>query len=149
MRNLKLLLIISNGHPPKLLPKMRFSDDDIRVFLAQGISQCQIAKIYHISPKRISRIANGGICKPRGAQKKFDDSHEQYVLELVYTKPRITTLKIIKLFAKKFTVEISKSTILRFLEDAGYQYRSPLRIPMLTPPQIIIRYNFACNLLEN
>ena len=133
---------------PKLRPRERYSDEDIKILLEMGHSQHKIAKDYHISPKRISRISNDGECKPRGAPKKFFDIHERFILELVYICPRISTRKIIQRFKQKFGEPISKTTILRLLDDSGYEYRSPIRVPLLTPSQIFMRYNFAHNFLE-
>ena len=43
---------------PKIPPKKRYTDDEIRVFLLAGYSHYQIAKTYHVSPKRITRISH-------------------------------------------------------------------------------------------
>ena len=38
---------------PKIPPKKRYTDDEIRVFLLAGYSHYQIAKTYHVSPKEL------------------------------------------------------------------------------------------------
>ena len=75
-----------------LSPKNRYTDADIQVFLASGLSSRKIAKIYHISPKRLARISKGEEAKPQG-RPKISEDEKVAILELFEMEPRMTIHK--------------------------------------------------------
>ena len=133
----------------KLMPKKRYSDDEIKVFLQSGMSHYKISKIYHVSPKRVTRISRNETTKGPGSYNKLSNDHIEYIKEIFYMTPTLTIEKGRKLFYQKFNRDISAGKVSEILNADGFKYGPPLKVQKLTLHQIILRYNFAYELLDN
>ena len=133
----------------KLSPKMRYTDNEIKLFLLAGHSHYQIAKNYHVSPKRITRISRNIESNGPGRPRKLTDEHKAYIAELFFVNPRMTISKASLLFAEKFSQQISMGSISTILRENHLRYTKPLKVQKLRYYHKIIRYNFAISLTES
>ena len=84
-----------------------YTDDEIKKMLAQGLSNYKIARYYHVSPKRVTRISKGETCKSRGGQGKFTDEQIEFVKNTYKENPQLTFDAIRDKFKEKFSISIS------------------------------------------
>lgn len=128
---------------PKIPPKKRYTDDEIRVFLLAGYSHYQIAKTYHVSPKRITRISRSEENSKTGRPPKLTDDHKTFIAELFFVNPRMTISKARLLFFEKFNCGISHGSISTILKQNHLSYTKPLKVQKLRYYHIILRYSLC------
>ena len=108
----------------------------------EGWSQYRIAKEFAISPKILTRLANGEYEKKApGRKPKFNEEHIAYILECAYLNPRSGAATIAQKFMNKFSpISISDQSVRNIIKAHDYRYLSARKIQKLNEVQIAIRY---------
>ena len=136
---------MTNSSKPKITPEMAEF-----LLASPNWSQSRIAKVFMISSKTISAIANGTYeAKKPGRKPKFQEEHIYYVVECAFLNPRASALSIAQKFMAKFRqLKISDQTVRNILKEHGYRYLYSRKIQALSEVQISIRFNFAYSLIN-
>ena len=107
-----------------------------KVLLASpGWSHGNIIKTFAISSKTVTAIANNTYSpKKAGTKPKFTEAHIDYVLDLAFLNPRLSSESL----ARKFQT----------IKKNGFKYLATRKIQELNEVQISVRYNFSFQLLK-
>lgn len=127
--------------------KVRYHDDAIRQMLEARLKSRFIRKL-HVSPKRIARINKGLPANNPGAPAKFKDYHKKFVVDLVLANPYIKSSEIRSSFESLYHMTISAGTVSTILKTNKIFYGAPIKIQKLTDYQIIERFNFSSECLN-
>ena len=128
--------------------KDRFSDSQIKQMLLEGLSSRKIRK-FGVSPKRIARIRRGEIGNRPGAQVKFKEEHKTFILSMLLDDPTLRSSDLREKFQSYFGLSISTGKISEILHHHSFFYGHPIKVQNLKYYQIIARYNFAFENLNN
>ena len=102
-----------------------YTDEEIKKLLEQGLSHYKIAKYYHVSPKRITRISKGETAKSIGGQGKFTDEQIDFVKNLYHEHPDLNFIAIRDKFKQKFSITMSYGKISNIIGKSKGKLLSP------------------------
>ena len=103
-----------------------------------------------MSSKTVSAISKGEYNpKKAGPKPKFNQVHIDYVLEIAFLNPRMSSATMAQKFKEKFTqLTISATKVREIIKENGFRYLSCRKIQDLNSIQITLRYNFAFQYLD-
>ena len=95
-----------------------------------GWSQSKIYTTFSISSKTVSAISKGEYNpKKAGPKPKFNQVHIDYVLEIAFLNPRMSSATMAQKFKEKFTqLTISATKVREIIKENGFRYLSCRKI---------------------
>lgn len=111
-------------------------------------SHSQTCWKFKIGFSRLKRIERQfGLHQKR--RKRVTKEYEAFIVEKALSG-RISSLEILRKFKERFPyVKISRSTIIRTLDENKFRFRKPRNIQFLTKAHKFNRYNFCLYMLSN